>query len=138
MVESFIDAVPYHTDSSQMVLYNSYTETTTILQYPLDTIANITDTMSFNCSASGIPLPDISWFKDNSPLDDPSANITESADGVTMKISVLTLSDLVLTDAGVYSCNASHIISGTVVRNFTFTIQSKGIPKTCSINFTNH
>ena len=99
-------------------------EGTMFLDFPMDTTANITDTILLTCSASGIPLPDISWYKDGSPLD-PSADITESTDGVTMKTSILTLDNLVLTDAGVYSCNASHQNSGTDTRNFTFAVQSK-------------
>ena len=102
-----------------------------LLDFPMDTTANITDTILLTCSASGIPLPDISWFKDGSPLD-PSANITESTDGADMITSVLTLSDLVLTDAGVYSCNASHPDSSGDTEEFNFTIQSMQL--ICKLN----
>lgn len=96
----------------------------TIFEFPMDTTANISDTVSFTCSASGIPLPDITWFKDNSPLDPDIVNITTTANGTSSISSVLVLGDLVLSDAGQYSCNASHLISGTDTRNFNFTLQS--------------
>ena len=105
------------------VLINYYTGNATIYQFPEDTTTNITEAVSFTCSASGIPLPDISWFKDGSPLD-PGINITQSTNGTSLT-SVLVLNDLVLSDAGQYSCNASHPISGTDSREFTFTVQSK-------------
>ena len=101
------------------------TENATLFESPMDTTADISETVSFTCSASGIPLPDISWFKDNSPLDPDVVNITTTTNGTSSISSVLVLSDLVLSDAGQYSCNASHPISGTDIRYFNFTLQSK-------------
>lgn len=103
------------------------TENASLTEFPSDTTVNSTEAVSFTCSASGIPLPDISWFKDDSPLDS-SANITQSTNGTSSVTSVLVLGDLVLTDAGVYRCNASHPISGNDIRDFNLTIQSKNFP----------
>ena len=97
-----------------------------IFESPMDTVANISDSVSFTCSASGIPLPSISWFKDDLPLDPDSVNITVTTNGTFSVSSVLTLDSLQLSDAGVYSCNASHETSGTAISQFTFTVQSKG------------
>ena len=90
----------------------------------MDTIADVSETVSFTCSASGIPLPDISWYRNGYLLNTSSDNITETAN-MTSVTSVLVLSDLILSDAGQYICNASHPDSGTETREFTFTIQSK-------------
>ena len=100
---------------------------TTLFEYPMDTIADVSETVSFSCSASGVPLPDISWYKDGYLLDTSSNNITDSANETSVT-SVLVLSDLILSDAGLYICNASHPVSGTDTREFTFTIQSKHFP----------
>ena len=105
--------------------YYYHVGNTTLFESPMDTTADISETVSFTCSASGIPLPDISWFKDNSPLDPDVVNITTTTNGTSSISSVLVLSDLVLSDAGQYSCNASHPISGTDIRYFNFTLQSK-------------
>ena len=91
----------------------------------MDTVADISETVFFTCSASGIPLPDISWYKGDMPLDSLTDNITESRNGTVSISSVLVLSDLILSDAGVYSCNASHPDSGTDIREFSLTLQSK-------------
>ena len=102
-----------------------FTENTSLFEFPMDTVADISETVSFTCSASGIPLPDISWYKDGIPLDSLTDNITESRNGTVSISSVLVLSDLILSDAGVYSCNASHSDSGTDIREFSLTLQSR-------------
>ena len=101
------------------------TANTTVFDYPLDTSVDITETVTFSCSASGIPLPDITWYKDGTPLDTLVENITVTTNSTTSVTSVLVLSQLVLMDAGQYSCNASDPESGTDIRHFTLTLQSK-------------
>ncbi len=97
----------------------------TIFESPPDTVADISDQVTFNCSASGVPLPTISWYRDGSPLDPANFNISETTIGMDSVSSVLILGSLVLSDAGTYSCNASNEVSGTDTRQFTFTIESK-------------
>ncbi len=87
----------------------------------MDTTVNITDTVVFTCSASGIPVPTIVWFKDGAPLD-ATANVTMNETATT---SQLDLGALVLSDAGLYSCNASNPVSDSEVRQFTLTLQSE-------------
>lgn len=99
-------------------------EDTVIFDYPEDMVADISESsVSFNCSASGVPLPDISWFKDGSLLDPNTNNITHTTTDASIS-SVLEISPLLLSDAGVYICNASGY-DDTAAREFTFTLESK-------------
>lgn len=90
----------------------------------MDTTVNITESVTFLCSASGIPLPTITWLKDGSPVDLSVAGVDVSSNG-TIVTSVLDLGVLMLSDAGLYSCNASHSASEAVAVDFTLTLQSK-------------
>ncbi len=91
----------------------------------MDTVVNITESVIFTCSARGVPLPAISWYRNGSTLDPAAFNISQTTNGTYSVSSVLFLASLVLSDAGTYSCNASHDISGSDARQFTFTVQSK-------------
>ena len=101
------------------------TENTSIFEFPVDRTADISETVSFVCSASGIPLPDISWYKDGSLLDNVTNNITETFNGTSSITSVLMLDNLVLSSAGEYSCNASNDFNGSDSRTFTFAVESE-------------
>lgn len=92
-----------------------------ILLAPMDTTVNITDTAVFTCSASGIPVPTIVWFKDGEPLD-ATTNVTTNE---TVATSQLDLGALLLSDEGRYSCNASNSVSDSEVKEFTLTLQSE-------------
>ncbi len=97
----------------------------TIFEYPVDTVVNISESVNFTCSARGIPLPSISWYRNGSLLDSANVSISQTTNGTDSVRSELFLGSLVLSDAGTYSCNASHDISGNDSRQFTFTVQSK-------------
>ena len=95
-----------------------------VVDFPLDTVADTGESQTFTCTATGIPLPSITWSKDDSPLG-PGVNITETTNGTESVTSVLFLSNPLLSDAGRYSCNASQDVSGIDIREFNFTLESE-------------
>lgn len=105
-------------------MFDAVTEPTMILDSPEDTIADIGDSQTFTCIATGVPLPTITWSKDGSPLD-PGVNITVTTNGTQSITSMLVFNSFLLSDAGQYSCNASNEVSGSDVREFNLTLEGK-------------
>lgn len=95
-----------------------------ILSQLSDTIVSLLDRQIFTCNATGIPIPNIVWTKDGSVLDPVIANITMTTIGTTIT-SQLDLEELMLSDEGRYSCNASNTIGSSDVQDFTLTLESK-------------
>ena len=71
------------------------------------------DTVSFTCTADGVPTPTIAWLRDNTALlvnlDNRLSVETTTLPGLRPYItesrrSVLTISDLTVKDSGRYSC----------------------------------
>ena len=85
------------------------------------------DMVTFTCTATGVPAPSFTW----SPPDDEdriSVNtdpaVTDS-DGFISVMSTLTISNLLRTDTGTYTCTASNTVMGSnmmMSRTFTFTV----------------
>ena len=98
-----------------------FSDDVAIQSAPMDTTVTITDTVLFLCSASGIPVPTIAWYRNGSLLNSSSASVTYNGTEVT---SVLDLGMLQVADAGVYTCNASSS-TGSTTRDFTLTLQSE-------------
>ena len=85
------------------------------------------DMVTFTCTATGVPAPSFTW----SPPDDGdriSVNtdpaVTDS-DGFISVTSTLTISSLLRTDTGIYTCTASNTVMGSnmmMSRTFTLTV----------------
>ena len=60
--------------------------------------------MWFLCEARGVPMPDITWFKDGDPLV-PSAGVVYTRGGRQLQLERAQGSD-----AGTYSCKASNAV----------------------------
>jgi len=99
-------------------------------------VVNVTDPVTFECIATGIPPPTIQWFRDGMLLSsglllsEPSQTLVPALMGTGMIYQVernLTF-DTTASDTDTYTCEASNInmVRPTVTQNFTFFVQGKG------------
>lgn len=76
--------------------------------------------VTLSCPVSGIPLPQVKWFKDGQPLNFRlNPNVMLSADSRHLK---LFRTDV--TDAGTYVCKATNNV-GKIEKEFTLTVLGK-------------
>lgn len=76
--------------------------------------------VTLSCPVSGIPPPQVKWFKDGHPLNFRSnPNMILSADSRHLKIFRTDV-----TDAGTYTCEASNNV-GKIEKDFTLTVHGK-------------
>ena len=87
-----------------------------LLQPPVETIVNETQTAILKCMADGNPTPKISWFKQNSLL--PVGRHVVEPSGA------LIVRDVKPGDDGVYSCKAENLL-GSVNASVRLTVQCK-------------
>ncbi len=103
---------------------------------------NETETVTFECSATGIPGPDITWSRNgvelsglsglsvsvNNPI---ATNINRSSDGenVWLVNRTLQLTNTEDADSGTYICNATNS-AGDDYRPFELIVQSKLLKQT--------
>ena len=68
---------------------------------------------SFNCQASGEPLPTISWYFNGLALDDSNTAKYMITDRMlpNANMSVLNIMDVESSDSGTYTCNATNVVS---------------------------
>ena len=97
-----------------VVLFSPIITTNPTVQTAFNSSHNIT----FNCSATGYPTPNIQWFRlDNQHL--PISAITSTSEGT----STLTIQTVAFGDEGHYYCSAS-VLNMTTTSN-TATLYSK-------------
>ena len=87
-----------------------------LLQPPVETTVNETQTAILKCTADGNPTPMISWFKQNSLL--PVGRHAVEPSGA------LIVKDVKPGDDGVYSCKAENLL-GSVNVSAKLTVQCK-------------
>ena len=78
----------------------------TITQGPVDTPGMINDSVMFTCTATGIPLPTITWMDENDNMMLMGSDMI--IDGTTI-LSTLTLSNLQDDDFDNYTCTATNM-----------------------------
>jgi len=75
------------------------------------------ENITFMCTAEGAPLPTMVWIRDNQFLQTELSNrfqvVEETVQSVRSDVqyarrSILTLSNLTVTDSGFYTCRASN------------------------------
>ena len=105
------------------ILFHTVTPTVTSV-YPevgqMNYTVNERDTVTFECSATGIPTPTITWLGNGMELNnmtdsrvtvgDPKETDSERGDGETVSIVTRTLSLINTTDgdSGMYTCMATN------------------------------
>ena len=96
-------------------------------------IVNVTDPVTFECTATGIPPPSIQWFRDGVllssgvVLSEPSQTMVPAPVGTGMIYQVERTLTFVTTasDTDTYTCEASNInvVQPTAVQDFTLFVQ---------------
>ena len=98
---------------------------------------NETDTVTFECSATGIPPPTITWLRNGKELNDTTnsrvtvgdsteMDFTRDNDGETVSVVTHTLNLVNTTDgdSGMYSCMATNDADpGTDTEEFELIVQ---------------
>ena len=107
--------------------------------FPNDSFAgyviNVTDPLTFECIATGIPPPTIQWFRggvllsSGVMLSEPSQTLVSAPMGTGMIYQVertLTFTTAA-SDTGTYTCEASNIneVQPTTTQNYTIFVQSE-------------
>ena len=98
-------------------------------------VVNVTDPVTFECIATGIPPPTIQWFRDGVllssgvTLSEPSQTMVSAPMGTGMIYQVertLTF-NTTASDTDTYTCEASNtnVMRPTVAQNFTLFVQGK-------------
>ena len=95
---------------------------------------NETETVTFECSATGIPGPSISWSRNGIELSGPrvmigdpiATNFSRGSDGeyVWLVNRTLELANTMDDDSGTYTCNATNS-AGENSQPFELIVQSK-------------
>ena len=90
---------------------------------PTDTVNYTNGSAQFMCLASGIPVPTITWFKNNVLFGNGERITIDTSNSTTPnernRSSLLTISDLQLSDTADYHCVASN--PGATGTGVTFT-----------------
>ena len=103
---------------------------------------NENDPVTFTCSATGIPPPEITWMRDEVVLNesvDSRISLSNPSDPETVPtaggniFSVsrnLTLDNTMDADSGTYTCVASNgnAVTPTDVQNFELFVRGEGCP----------
>ena len=70
-------------------------------------VQNVGDTVKLNCSASGLPLPKVKWFKDGSVIS------TAAHEDNDLLKSEFVIHRFKPSDAGIYTCLFENDKNGT-------------------------
>ena len=84
-------------------------------------VVNATNPATFDCSATGIPTPDIQWYSGDLLLNGTGPGINTRV-GLTLTanaprgelgtaMSMLTINDTVGSDSGLYTCVATNLLT---------------------------
>ena len=122
-----------------MFLFHTVNPIITSFLPPGDTryVVNVSDPVTFQCSATGVPPPTIQWYRGGRLLDSSmdsrlnlsNATINAPPRSLATVSRTLTISSVMASDADTsYSCNASNAASvGVASEVFEMFIQGKYI-----------
>ena len=98
-------------------------------------VVNVTDPVTFECIATGIPPPTIQWFRDGVllssgvMLSEPSQTMVSAPMGTGMiyQVERTLVFTTAANDTGTYTCEASNIneVQPTATQNYTIFVQSE-------------
>ena len=80
----------------------------------MDQAQDGTDAAFFSCQASGEPVPTISWYFNDVPVDVTDTTkytVSMTSLNVTTNSSRLTIMSVQSSDVGTYTCNATNVVS---------------------------
>ena len=96
-------------------------------------IVNVTDPLTFTCTATGVPAPSIQWLRNGSILDstlDPRVSLSDPtimarSRELEMVARTLTINATIFSDNSTkYTCVASHVADGgTDIEAFSVFVQ---------------
>ena len=66
------------------------------------------DTASFTCQATGEPVPTISWYFNDTPVDEANTMMSLNTNTIS---NTLTIMNVQSSDVGTYTCNATNVVS---------------------------
>ena len=100
---------------------------------------NENDPVTFTCSATGIPPPEITWMRNGAPFDNVRVTLSDptmpelfsTGGGNIYFVSCnLTLDNTMNADSGTYTCVASNgnAVTPTDVQNFELFVRGEGYP----------
>ena len=102
---------------------------------------NENDPVTFTCSATGIPPPEITWMRNGAPFDQSNTLVTLSDPTMPELFSTgggdiyfvsrnLTLDNTMDADSGTYTCVASNgnAVDPTDVQNFELFVRGEDFP----------
>ena len=88
--------------------------TATISPEVMDQTQNEGGTASFTCQATGGPVPTISWYLNDAPVDEANMmkyTISMMSVNTTTINNTLTIMSVESSDVGTYTCNATNVVS---------------------------
>ena len=98
-------------------------------------VVNVTDPVTFVCTATGIPPPTIQWFRDGVllssgvMLSEPSQTMVPApmGTGTIYQVERTLTFNTTGSDTGTYTCEASNInvVQPTTAQNFTLFVQGR-------------
>ena len=101
-----------------------YLASATIVFGVMNKTQNIGDTVFFTCQAVGEPVPNIIWYLNGVLVQNSTIKymISELELSNTTINSTLTISNVDISDLGIYTCNATNVVStdtssGTLTSN---------------------
>ena len=84
------------------------------------------DMVTFTCTATGVPTPSFTWYPpDDGRIIVNTYPVVTDSDGFISVTSTLTISSLLRTDTGTYTCTASNAVMGSnmmMSRTFNITV----------------
>ena len=96
-----------------------------ITTVPMDSTATVQEDIQVSCIASGLPKPLLGWFRRGELLMNSSRySITSECPEPSTVVSYLAISDVQLSDAGMFSCYVNNDV-GNSSAEFTLTVLCK-------------